>query len=360
MKKIFSYIITSIISIFVGIMGTIMVFHYFPIYQTDSGNEIKKAVSITEENTIKSAVNKVYDSVVLITSYKNGKAIGTGTGFVYKKKDDKGYIMSNHHVIDGASQIKVTNIEGKEVDATLLGSDEYADIAVLSISKDAILSVAEIGDSTKLEIGDTIFTVGSPLGKSYMGTVTKGILSGKDRMVEVSSNTGGYVMQVLQTDAAMNPGNSGGPLVNINGEVIGVNSIKLVEDEIEGMGFAIPIELAMSSVEKLEKGEKIVRPLIGIEMVEASNTYALYYNQLSIDKSITSGVVVVGVQNDTPASKASLQRGDVLVEIDGTKIDSLAKFRFTLYKYSIGDKVKIKYYRGKDLKEVTVTLDKQA
>lgn len=359
MKKTFSYIMTAIGSVFVGVIGTIMVFHYFPVYQ-ENENGIKKAVSITEENTIKSAVNKVYNAVVLITSYKNGKAIGTGTGFVYKTKDDKGYIISNHHVIDGATEIKVTNIEGKEVDATLLGSDEYADIAVMSIPKDGVLSVAEIGDSTKSEIGDTIFTVGSPLGKDYMGTVTKGILSGKDRMVEVSSNTGGYVMQVLQTDAAMNPGNSGGPLVNINGEVIGVNSIKLVQDEIEGMGFAIPIELAMSTVEKLEKGEKIVRPLIGVEMIDASNTYSLYYNQIMLDKSITSGVAIVGVQNDTPASKAGFQKGDVIVEIDGTKIDSLAKFRYTLYKYSIGDKIKVKYYRGKDLKEVTVTLDKEA
>lgn len=193
-----------------------------------------------------------------------------------------------------------------------------------------------------------------------MGTVTKGILSGKDRMVEVSTNNDGYMMQVLQTDAAMNPGNSGGPLVNVNGQVIGVNSIKLVEDEIEGMGFAIPIEIAMSSVDKLEKGEKIARPLVGIEMIDASNTYSLYYNKIDIDKSITYGVVIASVQNDTPASRAGFQKGDVITELDGTKIDSLAKFRFALYKYSIGDKVKVKFYRGKDLKEVTMTLDKEA
>lgn len=360
MKKKFSYVMTAIAAVFVGIIGTVLVVHYFPIGEDASKETINKTVSITEENSIKEAINKIYDAVVLITSYKNDKAIGTGTGFVYKKDNTKGYIMTNHHVIDGATSIKVTNIEGEEVDAKVLGSDNYADIAVLSVDKASVLSVAEIGDSTKSEIGDTIFTVGSPLGANYMGTVTKGILSGKDRMVEVSTNNDGYMMQVLQTDAAMNPGNSGGPLVNINGQVIGINSIKLVEDEIEGMGFAIPIEMAMSSVEKLEKGEKIVRPLVGVEMIDAANTYSLYYNKIDIDKSITYGVVIATVQNDTPASRAGFQKGDVITEIDGTKIDSLAKFRFTLYKYSIGDKVKVKFYRGKDLKEVTMTLDKEA
>lgn len=360
MKNKFSYIMTAIISIFVGIIGTIITVHYFPISKAVEDNGVKKTVSIKEDNTIKSAINKVYDATVLISSYKNGKASGSGTGFVYKKEGKLGYIMTNHHVIDGATSIRVTNIEGKEVDAKLLGSDEYSDIAVLSIEADAVLSIAEIGDSTKSDIGDTIFTVGSPLGADYMGTVTKGILSGKDRMVEVSSTAGGSVMQVLQTDAAMNPGNSGGPLVNMNGEVIGVNSVKLVQNEIEGMGFAIPIEIAMGSVEKLEKGEKIVRPLIGIEMVDVTNVYSLYYNKIDVDKSITHGIAVVNVQSDTPASKANLQKGDVIVEINGTKIDSLAKFRFTLYKYSIGDKVKVKYYRGKDIKEVTITLDKEA
>lgn len=358
MKKKIIYIVTVVLSLCIGAGGMMAVYHYLP--PTESTNKTTKQVSITEENTIKSAVDKVYDAVVLIQTYKNDKLVGTGTGFVYKKDNKVGYIITNHHVIDGGTTFKVKFINGTEVEGKLLGSDEYSDIAVLSVDQSSVISVAEIGDSSKVEIGDTIFTVGSPLGEDYMGTVTKGILSGKDRTVTVSSDNGGSIMQVLQTDAAMNPGNSGGPLVNINGEVIGVNSIKLVQNEIEGMGFAIPIEIVMNSVNKLEKGEKVTRPLIGIEMAELDNTYLLYKNGIIIDKSVTDGVVIVGVQNDTPASAASLQKGDVLTEIDGTKIDSVAKLRYTLYKYSVGDKVKIKYYRGKDLKETTLTLNKEA
>lgn len=358
MKKKIIYIVTVILSLCVGAGGVIAVYHYLP--PVESTNKTTKQVSITEENTIKSAVNKIYDAVVLIQTYKNNKLSGTGTGFVYKKDRNVGYIITNQHVIEDGTTFKVKFINGTETDAKLLGSDEYSDIAVLSVDQASVTSTAEIGDSSKAEVGDTIFTVGSPLGENYMGTVTKGILSGKDRTVTVSSNNGGYIMQVLQTDAAMNPGNSGGPLVNINGEVIGVNSIKLVQNEIEGMGFAIPIEIVMNSVNKLEKGEKVTRPLIGIEMSELTNTYLLYKNGIIIDKSVTDGVVVVGVQNDTPAASADLQKGDVITEIDGTKIDSVAKLRYTLYNYSVGDKIKVKYYRGKDLKEVTLTLNKEA
>lgn len=359
MRQKIAYIITIIVTLFIGVAGTIVVLHYFPM-DNKSKSETLKKVSITETNTIKEAVDKVYDAVVLIKTYKNDRLVGTGTGFVYKKDDKNGYVITNHHVIADGTTMKVTNIDGTEVDAKLLGSDEYSDIAVLSIGKESVLGVVEVGDSTKAEIGDTIFTVGSPLGEDYMGTVTKGILSGKNRTVAVSSETGGSIMEVLQTDAAMNPGNSGGPLVNINGEVIGVNSIKLVENEVEGMGFAIPIEIVMNSVNKLEKGEKIARPLIGIEMVELDNVYALYKSGINIDKSITTGIVVVNIQNDTPASTGGLQKGDVITEIDGTKIDTAATFRFQLYKYSVGDKVKVKFYRGKDVKEVTISLTKAA
>lgn len=357
-NKKYLYISGLVLSLSVGIIGTIFTIHYLD-KESPQEKEIKK-VNITETNTIKEAINKVYDAVVLIKSYKGKEQISSGTGFVYKKEKNKGYLITNHHVIENATTIKVKNIEGKEVDATLLGSDSYSDIAVLSIEEDAILKVAEIGNSKKVEIGDTIFTVGSPLGEDYMGTVTKGILSGKNRTVTVSNNSGEAIMEVLQTDAAINPGNSGGPLVNINGEVIGVNSIKLVQNEIEGMGFSIPIELAMTAVEKLEKGEKIIRPMFGISMIEIDNIYMLYRNNIEIPKDTKEGVVIASVENDTPAKQAGLQKGDIIVQLDNTKIDTVATFRYTLYKYSVGDKIKVKFYRGKEEKEVTITLNKEA
>lgn len=357
MKEKIKYILIAILSLSIGVMGTTVVLHYFPI-QTESVDKVVTDVTVTETNTIKSSIEKVYKATVMIESYRNNKLIGTGTGFVYKKNDKISYVMTNHHVIEDSDAVKVITIEGQVVEASLLGSDEYADIAVLSISSDTVLQVAEIGDSTKLELGDTLFTVGSPLGSEYMGTVTKGILSGKDRTVTVSVNNSSFMMEVLQTDAAINPGNSGGPLVNINGEVVGVNSLKLVQDEIEGMGFAIPIEMAISSAEKLEKGEKISRPLLGVSLIDIDNTYALYRYGVSIDDSINSGAIIASIESGTPADSAKLKKGDVIIEVNGTKIKSVAHFRFVLYKYSVGDTITVKYNRNGKENEVKIKLTK--
>lgn len=359
------YVVTIILSIFVGVMGTIATIHYFPITvegKEKKSEEVSKNVSIVETNSIKEAVDRIYDSVLVVESYKNGRQTGSGSGFVYKKDEKQGYVITNHHVIDGATSVKVVNMEGQSVDATVLGSDEYADIAVLSMDLSGVMKVAEIGDSSELELGDTLFTVGTPVDDAYRGTVTKGILSGKDRTVSVSSSSGAgsYVMSVLQTDAAINPGNSGGPLVNINGEVIGVNSLKLVEDEIEGMGFAIPIELVMASVEKLEKGEKIERPVIGVSLLDVANTYALYMNHITLNKNVTYGAVIVKVEAGSVAEKGDLQPGDVITEINGEKIQDVAHFRFNLYKYNIGDKIKISYNRDGKTKETTLELNQKA
>lgn len=356
MKTKLIWTITIIISLLVGIYGTIIVTDYL---EKDDVVTNKK-VSITEQDSIKEAIDKIYDAVVVIEVYNGNTAVSTGTGFVYKKDQENGYIITNHHVIENNGTIKVTNTAGNTVEAKLLGSDEYADVAVLSIDKEAALKVAEIGSTSDIELGDTVFTVGSPLGVDYMGTVTKGILSGKNRTVTVSLENGDFVMEVLQTDAAINPGNSGGPLLNINGEVIGVNSLKLVQDQIEGMGFAIPIEMVMSSVEKLEKGEKIDRPVIGVEMLDVDNPYALFYHKITLDDNIESGVVVVNVMENYPADKAGLKKGDVIVGIDDTEITDSAYLRFTLYKYNVGDKIKIKYIRDGKLKETTLELDKGA
>lgn len=360
MKKGISYIITIVVSLTIGVCGTIVVYHNFPM-QEKQIESVVKDVTITETNSMKSSIDEVYDAVVIIETYKNNQAVGTGTGFVYKITDDLGYIITNYHVIDGANRIQVTNIAGQTVEATLLGGDEYADIAVLSIEKSAALKAVKIGDSTEMELGDSVFTVGSPLGKKYIGTVTRGILSGKDRLVTVSSSTSGkYMMQVLQTDAAINPGNSGGPLVNMKGEVIGINSMKLVEDEIEGMGFAIPIEIAMSAVDKLEKGEKVLRPVLGVQLIDATNTYTLYYHKITIDEEVNRGAVVASVEDGYPAKEAGLQKGDVILEVNGEEVEDSAHLRFLLYKYDIGEEIEMKIYRSGKIKNVVVKLDKSA
>lgn len=360
MKNKLSYLIGIIVSLFVGCICTLIVLNNFNLLGNTEKEVTKKTVSevnITESNTLTSSINKVYDAVVVVQTYKNGKISSTGTGFYYKKDSKKGYIITNHHVIDGGNSIKVINTSNVESEATLLGSDEYSDIAILSVDAKDVIKVAELGDSSKVNVGDTVFTVGSPLGIKYMGTVTKGILSGKNRQVTVSLSNGSFILDVLQTDAAINPGNSGGPLLNINGEVIGVTSLKLVEDEIEGMGFALPIESVKNSLDKLENGEEIERPVFGVQLVDVENALSLRRYGIEVDDDIEKGAVILKVEEGTPASKADLQVGDVILKINDDEITDTAHFRYCLYKYSVGDTISVTYSRNGNEKVVKVKLD---
>ncbi len=356
MKNKIIYICSVIISLFVGISGTLLVVYYIP--SNDDGQKVVQEVTITESDTIAPAVNKVYDSVVTVLNYGN-QLQATGTGFVYKTDDKYGYILTNNHVISGSKKIEVTNTENVTVEATLLGSDEYADLAVLRVDKSFVLQVATLGNSTDSEIGDTVFAVGTPVDVKYAGSVTKGIISGKNRMVNVTLDDGGaFMMEVIQTNTAINPGNSGGPLVNINGEVIGINTLKLVEDEIEGMGFAIPIEMATSVLDRLENGEEIERPLLGVSMVDANNDYALFSYKIYLDKDYEKGVVVVDVEKDSPAGVAGLQKDDVILKINDVEIEDSTHLKYILYKYSVGDTIKLEYERDGKTNTVEVKLNK--
>lgn len=349
------YFLICIISLVVGIVGTLITLKVCGVLdKVVEVDRTVKTVSISEKDSLKESIDKIYDSVVYIESSKNNRTIGSGSGFVYKVDNKYGYVLTNHHVINESTKIEITNIKGETEEAKLLGSDEYSDIAVLRVDKDFVLKVAELGSSKDVNLGDTVFTVGSPMGKAYMGSVTKGIISGKDRTVTTSNK---YVVEVLQIDAALSPGNSGGPLANINGEVIGINSLKLVQSEVEGMGFAIPIELVKTISEKLEKGEKIERPVLGVSMSDVDNTYLLYRNGIILDDNIDKGVVVVEVYKDTPAKKAGLQSGDVILAINNTDIDDVAYFRAELYKYNVGDTVTIKYLRNNKISDVKVKLE---
>lgn len=344
--------IINVVVILVVFLATVLGTLYFTggkqdVVQTTGS---RSNVTITETNTINSAVDKIYDAVIYVESYKYNQVVSSGSGFVYKKDSKYGYIMTNHHVVDGATEIKVSTMSGDLVEATLLGSDSYADLAVLRIDADKVIDVATVGDSTKSKIGDTVFTVGTPIDSQYMGTVTKGILSNQARTITVSSNKGNYMMEVLQTDASINPGNSGGPLVNVNGEVIGITSMKLVTNEIEGMGFAIPIEVAMAQVDKLESGKEIQRPYIGVVMYDVSNAALLYKNNIKLDKNATEGVVISEVQRGSSAAESGLEANDVILSVDGTKVKNSAHFKYILYKHNIGDTVKLKVSRnGKEL-----------
>ena len=300
-----------------------------------------KDVTVTDTG-IADAVEKVYDSVVTVKNYSRGQLYSTGSGFVFKTDDKFGYILTNYHVISGGSEVSVVFTNNKEEKVTVVGYDEYSDIAVLSIDKSNILATAQLGSSESLRIGDTTFAVGTPVDSNvYSWSVTRGILSGKNRMVQVDN----YVMSVLQTDTAINSGNSGGPLCNANGEVIGITNMKLASSQIEGMGFAIPIDDAVKNAESLISGKKINRPYLGVSIYDNNNYF-----------SNDTGVYVESVEHGGAADKAGIKKGDKIIKIEDTEITNTSYFRYQLYKYNIGDKIKITVERDGKEKTFTVTL----
>ena len=309
--------------------------------------KLEKSVTVTDTG-IADAVEKVYDSVVTIETYVNNRAYASGTGFVFKTEGDKAYILTNSHVISNSNRVKVTFTNNKQVTADVVGSDDYSDIAVLSVSKDDILLIAETGSSEDMKVGDTTFAVGAPIDSSiYSWSVTRGILSGKDRLVEVTSSDhkSTYVMEVLQTDTAINSGNSGGPLCNSNGQVIGITNMKLASSQIEGIGFAIPIEEALKYAESIISGKQISRPYLGITIYDATNYY-----------SNTSGIYIEYVEQNSAADKAGLQKGDKILEVNGKEVSNSSYFKHELYKYDVGEQITIKVERNGKEKEIKITL----
>ena len=362
-KSKLKYFVFLLIAFILG--GVIMYVYSINNPTVVTKNRTISQTKVTEE-AMEDAIDKVYDSVLCIEVLNdNGDTLSTGTGFVYAKDDKYGYVLTNAHVVSGDSNIQATLSNNKVVKLTILGTDSYTDLAVLRMDAKDVLQVASIGTSENMEVGNTVFTVGSPMGATYAGTVTKGILSGKDRLVETSTsnnllNSESYIVKVLQTDAAISPGNSGGPLVNLAGDVIGITSLKLVDEEVEGMGFAIPIEDAMNYVDTLEKGETIQRPMMGVQIIDLTNKYVLYRYGINVDDSIESGVMLMEVSNGYPAADAGLKDGDVITEINGEKISTTSQFKYELYKHSVGDTIEVTYIRDGKEKKTNVTLNKNS
>ena len=304
--------------------------------------------NVKYESSLSESISKVYDSVVLIQGYNGTSLTDTGTGFFYKKDNKYAYIITNEHVISNSSSIKIITSQDKEIKADVLGNDEYLDIAVLRVDKKYAKLIAPIGNSKKNKLGDTIFVVGSPLGYNYRGTVSKGIISGRDRIVTttLSSQDEEWMMKVIQVDASINPGNSGGPLVNIDGQVIGIVSLKLVDNDIEGIGFAIPIEYVMNYVNYLEKNEKVKWPTLDLSIIDADNTSELLKYNIPINKEY-KGVLVT----KNSSKKTNLKAGDIITKIENNIIKDTSYFKYHLYQYKINDIIEITYIiNGKERK----------
>ena len=196
---------------------------------------------------------------------------GSGTGVIFKKDRDHAYIVTNNHVIEGAEEIEITVHGGEKTTAELIGTDSLTDIAVLKIDSKYATNPLAFGDSSTLRAGETVLAIGNPLGLDLSNTVTQGIVSAVDRTIEVSTSAGNWDLNVIQTDAAINPGNSGGALVNTSGQLIGLNSLKIADDGVEGLGFAIPSKTIVPIIDEIMEKGKVERPYIGVGL---SRSYA--------------------------------------------------------------------------------------
>lgn len=373
-------IIVTIILLCIVVVADVIL-NYVPLQdifkrQTDTiTNVTKKEVTVTDEG-IADAVEKLYDATVIVKVGSNNQVTGWGSGFVYKTDDKYGYILTNHHVVDGSSAIQIEMTNGTVATGKLMGSDEYADVAVVRMDIDKVLAVAEIGKSTSLRVGDTVFAIGTPISLDYPFTVTRGILSGVDRLVEMSHSksdkkfgffsqtqqSDSWYMRLLQIDASINSGNSGGPLANCNGEVIGITNSKLSSSSsisstasIENMGFAIPIEDALDVAELIEHGKTTAseKATLGVSMTSVDGAVA---NDIRLSDNVTYGAVVVEVQSGSNAEKAGLKKGDVVIKYNNSKIHDYRYLKYFLYKSNIGDKVTLTYIRDGKERTTEVTL----
>ncbi len=278
---------------------------------------------------------------------------GIGSGVIYQKSGGNAYIVTNNHVVDGASEIKVQLHDTKQVKAELVGKDALTDIAVLKIENAPGIKAIQFADSSKVKTGDSVFAIGNPLGLEFANTVTSGIISANERTIDTQTSAGSNKVSVLQTDAAINPGNSGGALVNLNGDLVGINSMKISMPQVEGIGFAIPSNEAKIIIEQLVKNGKVERPSIGIGTINLSDIPERYKKELHTDRN--DGVYVAKAQSDS-----ALHEGDIIIEADGQKVKDDSELRSYLYSHKKpGETLKVKVIRDGKEKEVSVHLGKR-
>ena len=381
--KVLAIILIGFLSGALGSFVTLQLYQKQGNQATNNNSGTVTQTSYKNENSTTQAVNKVKDAVVSIITYSssssrqssvfnaddtnsdsdNQQIASEGSGVIYKKDDKDAYLVTNTHVINGASKVDIRLADGTKVPGEIVGSDTFSDIAVVKISSEKVTTVAEFGDSSKLNVGETAIAIGSPLGSEYANTVTQGIISSLNRNVSLKSQDGQAIStKAIQTDTAINPGNSGGPLVNIQGQVIGITSSKIASNggtSVEGLGFAIPSNDAQNIIKQLESDGKVTRPALGIQMVNLSNVGASDLRKLNIPSGLTSGVVVRSVQSNMPAN-GHLQKYDVITKVDDKEIASSTDLQHALYNHAIGDTIKVTYYRNGKEETTSIKLDKNS
>jgi len=328
--------------------------------------EVVQTVSNEGDGEISSSIEESSKATVGVLNmqqqsiWEQSEEAGAGSGIIYKKEGDTAYVVTNQHVVDGAEEVEIVLHDEEQLPAQVLGTDPLTDLAVLEVDGENIDTVASIGSSDDLSIGETVVAIGNPLGMNFANTLTKGIVSGLDRSVQVDTNGDGrpdWITEVIQTDAAINPGNSGGALANAEGEVIGINSMKVARQEVEGIGFAIPIDAALPVMEQLETAGEIERPVIGITTAPLNQVPPQYRQEIALPEEVESGMVIADVLNGSAADEAGLQQFDVITEINGQEITTILELRRFLYSdASIGEAVEIELYRDGNVENVELTL----
>lgn len=363
-KNIFKYLLVIIIVALIG--SNIYLYKQVSALSQQSGKTNNTTSTTTVQNVVSDvkttavdAVSQVKDSVVGIQVYSNSQLSGSGSGVIYEVNGNEAYVITNHHVIDGASQIEVVFSNGESAEASLVGSDQYGDIALLKLTSDVEMKAIKIGDSSLLDAGETVLAIGCPLGIDYAGTVTQGVVSTNNRTISVDLNSDGvddWEMPVIQTDAAINPGNSGGALVNLSGELVGITSMKLSDTSVEGMGFALPINDVIQEVEQIKETGKVSRPVLGISGISISDLTSYELRMYRINTTASDGVYVAKVSDGSAAKNGGIEVGDVITKFDGQEITTYKSFVTALYSKAPGDQVSVTVNRNGSEIDLTITL----
>lgn len=374
-KKMPQTVVVLIVAIIGAIIGSL--FTYALIKDKVNGSDITSSSSNTDgskvitiegstDSPVVAMAQKASPSVVVINvtyttqTYNffnmfgnNGNNLSQesseeGSGIIYSQD---GYIITNYHVIQSAVENDTAKItvtlpnDETEYEAKIIGGDETTDLAVIKIDKTG-LTAAEFGESSNLNVGELVAVIGNPYGKEFANSVTVGYISALNRKLTISGRT----YNLIQTDAAINAGNSGGALVNNKGQVIGISSAKISSTDVEGMCFAIPIDEALPIIKELISDGKITRPYIGIVGMNVTETMAKMYN-------LQEGVYVYSIDENSPASKVNLKKGDVVTAIDSTEITTMEELNEIKNKKKIGDKVTLTVDRAGEKINVEVILE---
>lgn len=296
-------------------------------------------------------VEKSENKVVTVISTYRDQEIGSGSGAIYKIENDEVYVITNAHVIKDGTGVNITFADQTTETGTIVGYDSLTDLALIKVKTDSKVEAFTIGDSSLVNKGEYVIAMGSPLGVQYQGSVSGGLISGTNRTVSSSQD---WDMTVFQIDAAINPGNSGGPLINMAGELIGINSMKISDTEVEGFGFAIPVNEVIPIVSQLEQNGKVVRPNLGINAIDLSQLSVFQRMREGIEDE--EGIMVTRVIRGGPAQKSGMETGDIIVKLDDMEITSVKSFRQALYAKQVGDHTVLTIRRNGQVKEIEVTL----